>query len=165
MQKIINKQRKKLKKERLCNKRLDNQVLEYHSDILILDQCNFKLEQENTELNKKIKEYEEIYLHDAKTLFDKRLQAIMIEVDNMKNDDNTFYKSALKYLCSYIQALEKYSKGDMKDILEKINDYKIRIKESQNSLYDINSNKKYLVKKLNHMSKNITEFKSKLENN
>jgi len=165
MQKTINNLRKKLKKTKICNKRLDNEIVEYHNDIIVLDQTNFILEKENTQLQKKVKEYEEVYLKDTKSEFDKRLQSIMLEVGNIKKEDADFYEDALKYLSGYIQALEKYSKGDMKEILEKIQNYKTKIYESQNNLHDLKYSKKSLLKKIDKVSKEIQVFKKKIDIN
>ncbi len=68
MQKTINKLRKKLKQEKKLNQKLDDEIVQYHYDIIILDHTNFTLEQENSQLQKKIREYEEIYSSFTKIL-------------------------------------------------------------------------------------------------
>lgn len=138
----MKKLKKRLKKENALNQKLKDEIIEYHSDIIFLDEYNFSLEQENILLKKKITEYENIYLKDAKSEFDKHLQAIMIEVGTIKNDDRSFYKNALKYLRGYIQALQKYSDGDKKMILDKIQNYKTQAKEAKTALHDLGYAKK-----------------------
>lgn len=133
---------KKLKKDTALNQKLKDEIIEYHNDIIFLDEYNFSLEQENILLKKKITEYENIYLKDAKSEFDKHLQAIMIEVGIIKNDDRSFEKNALKYLRGYIQALQKYSDGDKKKILDKIQNYKTQAKEAKTALHDLGYAKK-----------------------
>lgn len=133
---------KKLKKDTALNQKLKDEIIEYHNDIIFLDEYNFSLEQENILLKKKITEYENIYLKDAKSEFDKHLQAIMIEVGTIKNDDRSFEKNALKYLRGYIQALQKYSDGDKKKILDKIQNYKTQAKEAKTALHDLGYAKK-----------------------
>lgn len=131
-----------MKKDTALNQKLKDEIIEYHNDIIFLDEYNFSLEQENILLKKKITEYENIYLKDTKSEFDKHLQAIMIEVGTIKNDDRSFYKNALKYLRGYIQALQKYSDGDKKMILDKIQNYKTQAKEAKTALYDLGYAKK-----------------------
>lgn len=131
-----------MKKDTALNQKLKDEIIEYHNDIIFLDEYNFSLEQENILLKKKITEYENIYLKDTKSEFDKHLQAIMIEVGTIKNDDRSFYKNALKYLRGYIQALQKYYDGDKKMILDKIQNYKTQAKEAKTALYDLGYAKK-----------------------
>ena len=80
----MKKLKKKLKKETTLNQKLSDEIIEYHNDVIFLDEYNFSLEQENTLLKKKVAQYEEIYLKDTKSEFDKHLQAIMIEVGTIK---------------------------------------------------------------------------------
>ena len=158
----IKKLKKNLKKETTLNQKLNDEIIEYHNDIIFLDEYNFSLEQENTLLKKKITQYEEVYLKDTKSEFDKHLQAIMIEVGTIKNDDNSFYKDALKYLSGYIQALEKYSNGDTKKILGKIQNYKIQAKEAKTALHELRYGKKSLFKNIDKISDDIKIFRGKI---
>ncbi len=137
--------------------------MEYHSDIIILDQNNFKLEQENTLLKDKIEQLEEITSQNSKTLFEQELKKILLEVGHIKKEDKNFYTNALKYLCGYIEALEKYSKGDTKKILEKMKEYKEKTREAQNDLHEIKYGKKTLFKKIDTISKQMKVFKTKIE--
>ena len=164
MEEIIKKLRNKLKTTKSINKKLNFNITEYHNDIIILDQNNFILEQENTQLKEKIQEYEEIYLKNSKTLFEKKLDSIMIEVKKIEKEDTSFYTSALKYMSGYIQALHLYSKGDTKKILEKMQEYKTQTKEAQDALHEIKYGKNTLFQKINKISKEIKVFKSKVEN-
>jgi len=152
----------KLKKETTLNQKLNDYIIEYHNDIIFLDEYNFSLEQENTLLKKNITQYEEVYLKDTKSEFDKHLQAIMIEVGTIKNDDKSFYKDALKYLSGYIQALKKYSDGDTKKILSKIQNYKTQAKEAATALHELRYGKKSLFKNMNKISQDIKIFKKKI---
>lgn len=165
MQKTIQKLRKKLKSTKKRNTKLDNQLIECHNDIITLDQTNFQLEKENSYLLKKISDYEEVYLQETKTAFEKQLQHIMCEARNIKLPNNMFYENALKYLYAYIKALEQYGNGDTKEIMKKIQKYKTQIKESKKSLYEIKYGKKSLFKKIDKVSKNIKDFKMKIEKN
>ncbi len=160
---LSEKYKKKYKKEKLLNKKLHNDTLEYHSDIIILDQNNFKLEQENTLLKDKVKQLEEITSQNSKTLFEQELKKILLEVGHIKKEDKNFYTNALKYLCGYIEALEKYSKGDTKKILEKMKEYKEKTREAQNDLHEIKYGKKTLFKKIDTISKQMKVFKTKIE--
>jgi len=160
---LSEKYKKKYKKEKLLNKKLHNDTLEYHSDIIILDQNNFKLEQENTLLKDKIEQLEEITSQNSKTLFEQELKKILLEVGHIKKEDKNFYTNALKYLCGYIEALEKYSKGDTKKILEKMKEYKEKTREAQNDLHEIKYGKKTLFKKIDTISKQMKVFKTKIE--
>ncbi len=163
MEKVIRKLRKKLKLTKSINKKLDNDVIEYHNDIIILDQTNFKLEEEITLLKNKLKEYEEVYLKDTKSSFDKHLNTIMINVGEIHKEDKNFYTNALKYLCGYIHALESYSKGDTRKILEKMKEYKDKTVEAQNALHDIKCGKKSLFRKIDKISREIKGFKNRIE--
>lgn len=163
MRKTIQKLRKKLKTSKKLNTKLDSQIIEYHNDIITLDQTNHQLEKENTYLLKKISDYEKVYLQETKTAFQKQLQHIMCEAGNIKADDNLFYKNALKYLYGYIQALEQYSNGDTKAMMKKIQNYKTQIKESKKSLHKIKYGKKAMFKKIDKASQDIKGFKKKIE--
>jgi len=164
MEVIIKKLKKKLKARKSINKKLNINITEYHNDIIILDQSNFILEQENTQLKEKIREYEEIYLKSSKTLFEKKLDTIMIEAKKIKKEDSSFYTSALKYMSGYIQALQLYSKGDTKKILQMLKEYKAQTKEAQDALHEIKYGKNTLFKKVDKISKEIKVFKSKVDN-
>ncbi len=164
MEELIKKLKNKLKTIKSINKKLNINITEYHNDIIILDQNNFILEQENTQLKEKLQEYEKIYLKSSKTLFEKKLDTIMIDVRMLKKEDSSFYTSALKYMSGYIQALHLYSKGDAKKILEKMLEYKAQTKEAQDALHEIKYGKNILFKKINKISKEIKVFKSKVEN-
>ncbi len=161
--KLIKKLKKKLKEEKKYIRKLNNDVIEYHSDIIILDQCNFKLEEEITLLKSNLKEYQAVYLKDSKSSFDKHLDSIMINVGEIHKDDTNFYSNALKYLCGYINALERYSKGDTKKIMEKMKEYKEKTVEAKNALHDIQYGKKSLFKKIDKISREIKGFKNKIE--
>ena len=162
MNKTIKKLKKKLKKETTLNQKLRDEIIEYHNDIIFLDEYNFSLEQENTLLEKKVTDYEEVYLRDTKSEFDKHLQAIMIKVGTIKNNDKSFYKDALKYLSGYIQALEKYSTGDTKKILGKIQNYKIQTKEAKAALHELRYGKKSLFENIDKISHDIKIFRKKV---
>ncbi|MCP4970814.1 MAG: hypothetical protein GY932_09510 [Arcobacter sp.] len=163
MQKTIKKLRKKLKtSQKLCSK-LENEIIEYHNDIIIFDKTNFNLEQENTHLLKKISDYEEVYLKNTKTAFEKQLQHIMSETRDIKKEDNSFYSNAIKYMYGYIKALEQYSNGDVKAIMKKIQNYKTQIKESKKSLHEIKYGKKSIFKKIDKVSKDMKGFKKRIE--
>ena len=158
----MKKLKKKLKKENALNQKLNNEIIEYHNDIIFLDEYNFSLEQKNALLKKKITQYEEVYLKETKSEFDKHLQHIMIEVGTIKNDDKAFCTNALKYLTGYIQALEKYSEGDTKEILEKIQNYKMQAKEAKTELHELKYNKKSLFENIDKISSDIKMFKNEV---
>ena len=158
----MKKLKKKLKKETTLNQKLKDEVIEYHNDIIFLDEYNFSLEQKSILLEKKITQYETVYLKDTKSEFDKHLQAIMLEVGTIKNDDKSFYTNALKYLNGYIQALEKYSDGDIKKILKKIQNYKTQAKEAKTALHGLRYGKKSLFKNIDKISDDIEIFKKKV---
>jgi len=86
----------------------------------------------------------------------------MIEVGTIKNDDNSFYKDALKYLSGYIQALEKYSNEDTKKILGKIQNYKTQAKEAKTALHELRYGKKSLFKNIDKISDDIKIFREKI---
>lgn len=162
MNKTVEKLKKKLKKETTLNQKLHDEIIEYHNDIIFLDKYNFSLEQENTLLKTKVTQYEEIYLKNTKSEFDKHLQAIMIEVGTIKNDDKSFYNDALKYLSGYIQALEKYSDGDTKRIFNKIQNYKTQAKEAKTALHELRYGKKSLFKNIDKISHDIKIFRKEI---
>jgi len=165
MTKTIKKLRKKLKLAKKLNIKLDNEIIEYHNDIIVLDQTNFQLEKENSALHKKISDYEEVYLKDTKSAFEKQLEHIMTEARDIKKESNTFYADALKYLYGYIQALEKYSNGDTKEIMKKIQYYKNKVHDTQKSLQEIKCSKKSLFKKIDKAFSDMMVFRKKLDAN
>ena len=69
---------KKLKKETALKQKLKD-------EIIFLNEYTFSLEQKNTLLRKKITHYEQVYLKDTKSEFNKHLQAIMIEVRTIRH--------------------------------------------------------------------------------
>jgi len=162
MQKIITKLRKKLKKQKALNKKLSSDIVEYHHDIIILDQNNFSQEQDISKLQAKLKECEDIYLKDTKSEFDKHLQKLLIDIKDIKKEDSSFYINALKYISGYIEALQKYGDGDTKAIMDKIDAYKSKAIQSQTLVQQLRRDKKTLFKKLNAMSKEIGVFKSEV---
>ena len=163
MQKTIIKLRKKLKKQKALNKKLSSDIVEYHHDIIILDQNNFSQEQEISKLKSKLKQCEDIYLKDTKSEFEKHLQTLLIDIKGLNKEDSTFYTNALKYLSGYIQALQRYSDGDTKAIMDKIDAYKSKAMQSQTLVQKLRRDKKTLFKKLNAMSKEIGVFKTEVE--
>jgi len=165
MQKIITKLRKKLKKQKAINKKLSCDIVEYHHDIIILDQNNFSQEKEISKLQAKLKECEDIYLKDTKSEFVKHLQKLLIDIKDIKKGDSEFYTNALKYLSGYIQALQRYSDGDTKAIMDKIDAYKSKAMQSQTLVQKLRRDKKTLFKKLNDMSKEISVFKTEVDKN
>jgi len=163
MQKTITKLRKKLKKQKVLNKKLSCDIVEYHHDIIILDQNNFSQEKHISKLQAKLKQCEDIYLKDTKSEFDKHLQKLLIDIKSLNKEDSSFYTNALKYLSGYIQALQRYSNGDTKAIMDKIDAYKSKAMQSQTLVQKLRRDKKTLFKKLNAMSKEIDVFKSEVE--
>ena len=163
MQKTITKLRKKLKEQKAVNKKLGCDIVEYHHDIIILDQNNFHQEQDISKLQAKLKQCEDIYLKDTKSEFDKHLQKLLIDIKDIKKEDSSFYTNALKYLSGYIHALQNYSDGETKDIMEKTDGYKAKAYESQTLVQKLRRDKKTLFKKLNAMSKELGIFKMEVE--
>jgi len=86
----------------------------------------------------------------------------MIEARNIKNDENTFYKNSLRYLAGYVQALQKYSKGDTKEILNKIQRYKTKLRETRKNLNNIKHEKNSLFENINKVSSDIKVFKNSI---
>ena len=165
MKKLIKTLRKKLKSSQKLNSKLKYELMESHSDIIILDQTNHHLEQENLILTKKITDFEEVYLKDTKTAFEKQLQHIMSEVRDIKKEDSSFYSNAFKYLYGYIQALEQYSNDDTKKIMKKIEAYKRKVHETQKYSLSIKHQEKTIFKKFDKVSFHIKELKNKIKQN
>ncbi len=165
MKKLIKKLRKKLKSSQKLISKLENELCESHSDIIILDQTNHLLEQENLTLSKKITNFEEVYLQDTKTAFEKQLQHIMSEVRDIKKEDSSFYTNAFKYLYGYIQALKEYSNDDTKKIMIKIEAYKVKAQQSQQYNFNIKQQEKSLSKKFDKVSTHIKKLKGKIKRN
>ncbi len=163
MHETITKLRKKLKRQKALNKKLSSDIVEYHHDIIILDQNNFHQEQHISKLETKLKQCEDIYLKDTKSEFDKHLQKLLLDIKDIKKEDSSFYINALKYISGYIEALQKYGDGDTKAIMDKIDGYKAKAYESQTLVQQLRRDKKTLFKKLNAMSKEIGLFKSEVE--
>ncbi len=65
----------------------------------------------------------------------------------------------------YIQALQKYSIGDKKEIIEKIEIYQTEVQESKKSLYELKYDKESLYKKIDKGTKKIEAFKTKIRKN
>jgi len=165
MKKLIKKLRKKLKSSQKLISKLENELCERHSDIIILDQTNHYLEQENITLTKKISDFEEVYLKDTKTAFEKQLQHIMSEIRDIKKEDSSFYTNAFKYLYGYIQALKEYSNDDTKKIMKKIEAYKRKVHETQKYSLSIKQQEKSLSKKFDKVSTHVKKLKEKIKQN
>ena len=163
MQKTITKLRKKLKKQKIINKKLSSDIVEYHHDIIVLDQNNFSQEKHISKLKTKLNQCEDICLKDTKSEFDKHLQKLLIDIRGLNKEDSSFYTNALKYLSGYILALQRYSDGDTKAIMDKIDVYKSKALQSQTLVQKLRRDKKTLFKKLSAMTKEIAIFKTEVE--
>lgn len=165
MQKTIKTLRKKLKKEKKLTQKLDNELIESHNDIILLDQTNFQLEKENSQLQKEIQECKEFNLKEPKDEFDKHLQTLIQKFKNINQEDTSYYTDAIQYLSGYIQALHKYEKGEIKEIVDKIQHYKTKAHETQQELHNIKYSKKSLFKKINKITQKIKKFKKEINEN
>lgn len=140
---------------------LESQLIESHHDIGILDFTNHKLEQECKVLEKRLKEYEEIYLQNANDSFDKCIHDIIAKYKTQEGND--FYKSTVGFLLSYIQALKSYSNGDTKSIIQKIEHYKNETYEVKKELYEFKMAKKKVLKRFNKIGQELNSFENMID--